>query len=286
MKALRTLILICFTITAIVFGVYEFNEFRTRDNIAPVIASDADELYVSVKATREELLAGLTASDNKDGDVTDSIVMVSSSYFISGTTVKMTYAAFDSHNNVGTYTRKITYTDYKSPRFSLSSPLIFTSRSNPDYLANVTAKDVLDGDLSSKITLIAQDSTYADSDTRTIPMVFQVTNSVGDTAEVHVNADQVTQETYNKPAPALKKYIVYTTVGKNLDYRSYITGFRAGAAVYGFNEVYRSENITVDTSRVDLYTPGSYNVTYMLMNDSGEIVGSTYLYVVVLEEGQ
>ena len=286
MRTLRTLVLICFIITAIVFGVFEFNEFRTRDNIAPVITSDTEELYVSVKATREELLAGLSAEDNKDGDVTDSIVMVSSSYFISGTTVKMTYAAFDSHNNVGTYTRKVTYTDYKSPRFSLSSPLVFTSRSNPDYLANVTAKDVLDGDLSSKITLIAQDSTYSDSDTRTIPMIFQVTNSVGDTAEVYVNADQVTQETYNKPAPALKKYIIYTTIGKTPDYRSYITGFRAGSSIFNFDEKYRSENISVDSSRVDLHTPGSYSVTYMLMNDLGEVVGSTYLYVVVLEEGQ
>ena len=286
MKALRSIILVCFLITSAIFGYYEFREIRDRDNEAPVITSDSDELQVSVNVTREELLAGLKAVDNRDGDVTDSIVMVSSSYFISGTTVKMTYAAFDSHNNVGKYTRKVTYTDYQSPRFSLSQPLVFTSRSNPDYLANVSAYDVLDGDISSKITLIAQDSTYTDSDTRTIPMIFQVTNRVGDTAEVYVYADQVTQETYNRPAPALKEYIIYTSPGQTPDYRSYIKGIRRAGTTRDFDETFTEANISVDSSRVDVYTPGSYNVTYFLTDNEGEVMGSTYLYVVVTEEGQ
>lgn len=287
MRLLRTVILVLFCITAAVFGVYTFNEIRNRDDEAPVITSEMDELFVSVNATREELMQGLSASDNKDGDVTDSIVMVSSSYFITGTTVKMTYAAFDESNNVGTYTRKVTYTDYSSPRFSLSSPLVFTSHSNPDYLAHVSAYDVLDGDITSKVTLIAQDSTYTDSDTRTIPMVFQVTNSVGDTAEVYVNADQVTQETYNRPAPALNEYIIYTPVGQHPDYRGKIAGIRSGSKVRNFDEdYYTQDQISVDSSRVDIAEPGSYSVTYILTDENGEIVGSTYLYVVVMEEGQ
>lgn len=287
MRFLRTVILVCFCITAAIFGFYKFNEFRDRDDEAPVITSDADELFVSVNVTREELLAGLKAVDNKDGDVTDSIVTVSSSYFVSGTTVKMTYAAFDSHNNVSTYSRKVTYTDYRSPRFTLNTPLVFTSHSNPDYLAHISAYDVLDGDITSKITLIAQDSTYSDADTKTIPMVFQVTNSVGDTAEVYVNADQVTQETYNRPAPELKEYIVYTTIGNTPDYRSYITGIRVGSKSRDFAaDFFTEDQIRVDSSRVDINEPGSYSVTYMLSDEFGEVVGSTYLYVVVMEEGQ
>jgi len=288
MRILRSIILTAFVIVSVIFGYYEYRVISDRDNEPPVIESSSDELFVSVEATRDELLAGLKATDNKDGDVTDTIVMVSSSYFVSGSTVKMTYAAFDSHKNVGTYTRKVTYTDYHSPRFALSQPLVFTSRSNPDYLANVSAYDVLDGDISSKITLIAQDSTYSDSDTRTIPMIFQVTNSVGDTAEVYVNADQITQEAYNSPAPALSEYIIYTTVGDTSpDYRSLITGIRRGNRIDDFDDRYMKENITIDNSRVDLNEPGSYSVSYILMDREYEtVVGSTYLYVVVMEEGQ
>ena len=285
MRILRSIILTAFVIVSVIFGYYEYRVISDRDNEPPVIESSSDELFVSVEATRDELLAGLKATDNKDGDVTDTIVMVSSSYFVSGSTVKMTYAAFDNHKNVGTYTRKVTYTDYQSPRFTLNKPLIFTSRSNPDYLANVSAYDVLDGDISSKITLIAQDSTYSDSDTKTIPMVFQVTNSVGDTSEVYVNADQVTQETYNNPAPALDEYIIYTKVGSSPDYRSLISGVRRGDKVADFDERYMRENIHVDSSRVNLNEPGSYSVSYMLMDEeSGTVLGSTYLYVVVVEE--
>ncbi len=283
MRILRTIILTAFLIVSVIFGYYEFRVYSDYDKEAPVIVSDVDELFVSVSATREELLAGLKASDNRDGDVTDSIVMVSSSYFVSGTTVKMTYAAFDSHKNVGIYTRKVTYTDYRPPHFSLSSPLVFTSRSNPNYLANVSANDVLDGDISSKVTLIAQDSTYSDSDTRTIPMVFQVINSVGDTAEVYVNADQVTQETFNNPTPALGQYIIYTKVGVEPDYRSLITGVRRSDHVEVFGEEFTIDNVTVDSTRVDLNEPGSYSVSYMLMDQDGVVVGSTYLYVVVEE---
>ena len=82
-------------------------------------------------------------------------------------------------------------------------------------------------------------------------MVFQVTNSVGDTAEVYVNSDLVTQETYNQPTPALAEYIIYTEIGSDPDYRSLITGIRKGGVVRNFDEDYTIDNISIDNVNAD-----------------------------------
>lgn len=269
-----------FAVVALLFIAFEFNAFRHRDKEAPVITADADEIYVSTSASNEDLLQGMKVYDEKDGDVTSSLVVVSKTHFVTGTTVKVNYAAFDSHNNVATYSRRVTFTDYKKPRFSMSAPLRFVSRNNPDYLANVTASDLIDGDISSQIKMIVQDSTYSNTDTRSIPMVLQVTNSVGDTAEVYVTANIETLYNYNRPCPALEEYLIYTQPGAAIDFRSLLTGIIKSGEVQPFDETYTSDMILIDTSELDLHSEGSYSVKYYLQQD-GDIIGTTELYVVV-----
>lgn len=281
MKVLRNILISLFVVTAILFGLFQFNIFRNRDNEPPVIKAETDEIMLSTGASKEEYLQGISAYDDKDGDVTSSLVVVSKTHFITGTTVKVNYAAFDSHNNVAVYSRRVTFTDYQKPRFSISAPLRFVSRNNPDYLGNITASDLIDGDISSQIKMIVQDSTYSNVDTRTIPMVIQVTNSVGDTAEIYVTADIETQYNFNRPAPALSTYLVYVRPGEGLDYWSYLTGILKSGKYSPFEEtVYTSDMILIDNSNVDLNAEGTYKAVYMLQKD-GEIIGSTDLYVVV-----
>lgn len=281
MKLLRNILVTVFAITVVIFGLFEFNVFRNRDNEAPVITAESDEITLSTGASNEEYLQGMKAYDDKDGDVTSSLVVVSKTHFISGTTVKVNYAAFDSHNNVAVYSRRVTYTDYKRPRFAINAPLRFVSRNNPDYLGNITASDLIDGDISSQIKMIVQDSTYSNVDTRTIPMVIQVTNSVGDTAEIYVTANIETQYNFNRPAPALSTYLAYVTPGSGLDYWSYVTGIIKNGKFVSFEEAgYSPDMILIDTSNVDLNAEGTYKAVYMLQKD-GEIIGSTDLYVVV-----
>lgn len=49
-----------------------------------------------------ELLAGVTAYDDRDGDVTDSVTVLNVLVLDNGEYIKVTYAAKDSHNNGGT----------------------------------------------------------------------------------------------------------------------------------------------------------------------------------------
>lgn len=59
-----------------------------------------------------ELLNGVTAEDNKDGDVSDTLIVESVIILSSGDSVKITYAAKDKHNNI---TQKSIILPYKAP---------------------------------------------------------------------------------------------------------------------------------------------------------------------------
>ena len=111
MKILRILILILFLITAGLFGVHEVRYFADRDDQPPVMTVDRDTLKLSVVADEKDYLQGIKAVDDKDGDVTDSLVIAGKSNFIEEGVIRVDYAAFDSHNNVGTCSRTVRYTD-------------------------------------------------------------------------------------------------------------------------------------------------------------------------------
>ena len=90
---------------------------------APEIAFAADVLEVPTGADDAALLAGVTATDAEDGDVTASLLVEGVSGRNADGTVQVTYAAFDSDRHVTKATRAVRYTDYKPPRFALSQPL-------------------------------------------------------------------------------------------------------------------------------------------------------------------
>lgn len=79
---------------------------------------DNSEISVSIHADEAELLAGVTAYDAKDGDVTDSLAVEHISNFIEKGRRKISIVAFDSDNNVTHAEREMVYNDYTSPVFS------------------------------------------------------------------------------------------------------------------------------------------------------------------------
>lgn len=286
MRLLRYIILASFIIVGGIYGVVFAREKFTEDSVAPVIQADTDEIAVSVEAPDEDLLQGLTASDDKDGDVTSSIVVVSKNDFITKGTRKVNYAAFDSHNNVGVYTRKITYTNYRSPRFRAEKPFHFVysdDDSSATVFSQVTANDVLDGDLTASIRIVYGSA----SESGTVyPVVMSVTNSAGDTASISVNAYREDTTSFAIPSPALSQYIVYTNVGEPIDAGSYLIGYYRNGMRTKFDEnsKYTYDNMWWDDSGVDYNKPGEYVITYRLYGDEQEgELGQAELYVIVEE---
>ena len=288
MKRLRILILLFSVAVFAVFGVTRVQEAMTSDYVAPVSQAEYDAIRASVAVTDEDLLTGITATDNLDGDVTDSLYVVSKSNFILRGTRRIGYAAFDRNNNVGTYSRMLTYTDYVSPHFSISQPLHFLDgNSNLDYLKYVKAYDCLDGNITGQVRVTFGDTVGVSSTVSSRKLNLQVTNSAGDTASLELEAQLKDYNTYYLQSPALSDYLIYTAVGTKPTYSDLLAGVISGDRTKAFNDTAFDPyaDVSINDSGVDYYTPGTYSVSFqlsrLLKDGSRELLGTTILYVVV-----
>lgn len=295
MRRLRLLLLVFFLVVFAVFMFNSIREYVTSDYVAPEISAGSEQMSLSVNDSDEALLQGMSAQDNLDGDVTDSIVVVSKSKFIAKATRNVSYAAFDKSNNVGTYVRKLVYTDYHSPRFVLSEPLRFVAgNSSYDYLRHMRATDCLDGNLSSQIKITMGDTETASESSSKQSIHFLVTNSAGDSSSLVLVATYEDFESYSKASPALTDYIIYIKTGEKPNYRSYLEGIWTAGNTRKFSDLgfNPDEDISIDDSKVNYKTPGVYTVTYKLTRGTPMADGGTYrtdygtasLFVVVEDE--
>lgn len=99
--------------------------------------------------TEEDIMEGLSAHDEEDGDLTGEILLggLCPGYYAGDR--RATYVVFDSANQSAVLTREVEFEDYRSPRFTLSAPLVFLEGASGDAISNVGAEDVLDGDISA-----------------------------------------------------------------------------------------------------------------------------------------
>lgn len=288
MKRLRVLILLFSAAVFVVFGINRAREAMTSDYVPPVISAEYDAIQSSVQVTDRDLLTGMSATDNLDGDVSDSLFVVSKSKFIIHGTRRIGYAAFDKNNNVGTYTRMLTYTDYVSPHFSLSQPLHFLEgNTNQDYLKYFSCHDCLDGDITSQIRITFGDSVSVSNFVSSQKINLQVTNSAGDNATLELDALIEDYSTYNEQAPALTDYLIYTNIGAKPSYSSMLYGVLSGDRAKAFSDTSFDpySDVSIRDSGVDYYTPGTYTVSFQLSrplkDGSREMLGTTNLIVVV-----
>ena len=280
MRRLRLLLLVFFIVVFAIFMFSIVRDYLTSDYEAPVISADAEVLYLSVdEDTDAALLVGMSALDNLDGDVTNSIVVASESKFVAQATRNVSYAAFDKSNNVGTYVRKLVYTDYHSPRFVISEPLRFVSgNSNYDYLRHISAMDCLDGNITTQIKITFGEMETTSDFASTQKVNLQVTNSAGDTSTLPLTVTFEDYECYSKASPGLTDYIIYLKPGEKPNLRAYLDGiWTAGNtrkfSTLGFDP---EDDVSIDDSKVDYKTPGIYTVTYKLTHATPMAEGGTY----------
>ena len=288
MKKLRIMILLFFIVVTAVFVVERVRESMTSDASAPVITATDDSITVSVKSTEEELISGMRAFDNLNGDVTDTLVVVSRSKFISKGVIRVNYAAFDENNNVGTYSREVHFSDYTSPRYTITEPLRFLDgNSNTDYLQNVTAEDCIDGNITQQIRITFGEKTTLNPTTTVLEANLMVTNSVGDNAVLPLRLKVEEYTAYNQRSPALADYVLYTPLGVRPDLRGNMDGVWSGGRTQNFRDLGLNPetDVTINDSGVDYATPGVYLVYYQLYQTLREgtrsELGTTELILVV-----
>ena len=288
------LVLICAAATAL-YAVL----FVLRDDVtAPEITVPVGELAVSVTAEDAQLLEGVTAFDKRDGDITAGLLVEGVSHISEEHTATVTYAAVDAAGNVSKARREIRYTDYTPPVFDVKGPLVFRENAAGDVLHHITAEDMVDGDISSRIkaTLVSDTSSLSYAGIHRVQ--FRVTNSLGDTQYNTLPVDIYESGAYNAEVVGVTKYpldnrnppfielteeekIALAALGndRETEIRTYIDNYVDPRT----NEDRFVRIVNVDImSGVIITRPGVYSVTYTVDMD-GNYKGYTRLHVVVEE---
>ena len=274
-------------ITAVVFFLYLLYDRVNSRDIPPVISLASDELHVSVNATDEDLLVGVSAMDAEDGDLSSRVIVESVSRFIDTGKSIITYAVIDSHNNVVTAARTLYYTDYVSPRFVLTGDLEFSYTSIIRPLDYIKAYDCIDGDITGRISMTLLDENDYITSIGRHNVEFRVTNSLGDVASLKteiVVSDRTYTEQRMMPDIELSTYLIYISRGELVNPKDYVTSVTLQGREYTPEE-YGLENIGVDLGDFDSSTAGLYRITvYSVFQDAYE--GTTSMLVIVLPDDE
>lgn len=284
MKRRYILLSIVLAAAIVLFGGYLALMRNIKDTRPPVISVDEKILEISVDDPDEVLMTGITAVDDRDGDVTASLLVESIYGVTEDHVTTVTYAAFDRAGNVSKIQRKVRYIDYREPRFELAGSLCFPFNSGFDLLDYVGANDVLEGDIRRRVraTLV--------SDTRSINEIgshvvrLQVTNSLGDTVEMDFPVEVYDPEWYTASVK-LDQYLIYLKKGAAFDPNGYLESF----SVRGEDTDVSAgipDNIICDIdNKVNTGVPGIYRVRYTLTKNINltTFAGQAVLVVIVQE---
>ena len=253
-------------LTVVLAGLFALRFAQKRfftDNTPPVISFDSDVFEISVHTKDEKLLSGVTALDNKDGDLSAQVAVKSISKLVGKDTAKITYIVFDSADNMATATRTLRYTDYKKAEFRLSKPLVFEPGATVTLKDRLSAHDVIDGDITPaiKITATALNNTTEG----TYPVAVQVTNSLGDTSAVSLTVTIKKHGIYD-PYIELTDYLVYADKGASFEPMEYIKS--VWDMKQGGKEIFSWGDVALETD-LDTGVSGEYDVKYTYTNEKG-----------------
>lgn len=254
-RLLRGVSVVALALAVAIFAFANVRERMNQDETLPTIVADSDTIDIPCEYTADQLLAGVTASDAKDGDLTSQILVGNFTRFIDPGVCDLNYVVFDSSEHMATLTRRVHFTDYHSPRFALAKPLVFaeSTTNNTEVQALFSAADLLDGDLTDWITYVETDAAYNNPGDYTITM--EVSNSFGDTVSyafpMHIYERNTQDYEIELTSP-----LVYLNQGASFDPMDYVDSI----SDYSGNQ-YDPALLHV-TSTVDTATPGIYEVHY------------------------
>lgn len=292
MKLLKQLSILFLVVAVIAFGVVTLQQMVRKQNGAPVISMDSENIEMSVDDPQEMILSGVRAQDHEDGDVSSSLTIEQISLGDDEKERVVTIAAFDSDNNVTKVTRTVTYTDYTIPQFSLTNPLsVPTGTSMATISQAIQAKDQIDGDITNRIRYYnAEGSEFNPNVPGVYSVVFSVSNEVGLVEEFTASVE-VYDKTEEWPANIrLRKGMLYLSRGEAFNPQEYIYAVTVGNEIYmnqdgelvsQTDEDETFEDVEIDNP-VNMDVPGWYQVSYTVVYEN-QPARTAYLLVRVQE---
>ena len=268
----RITILVLFVAVSAVFAWSFVKEHTGVDNTIPEIKVPEGILEVSLKAKAEDFLDGVTAYDEKDGDLTDKLLIESVSKFtdVKQGVCRVTFAVCDSDRHVTSASRKVKFVGYKSPRFTASRSLCYSIYEAIDLTETIGAVDCIEGDLSSNVIITSTD--YESSQAGSYSVLLKLTTTKGDIIEEELPLI-VEDRPLNAPTIELKEYLIYINKGDTFDPASYLV------SAMDAMEQDMTPSVSID-SNVKSNKAGVYTVNYYV-TDSLNRTGHSTLTVIV-----
>lgn len=251
MRLIKIILILALVVISVLYGMTMFTRSLDHSADAPSISCDSDTLELSVTDDESVLLTGITAKDRQDGDLTDEVMVSGISRFLETGTSTVSYLVFDSDHNAATLTRTIHYTDYQSPRFSITTPLVYKANETIELLDRIQVTDCLDGDITGSVRVSSLDNGNQE---HLYIVTAQVTNSMGDSTQLTLPI--IWYENNNeRPEIVLTEQLVYLSQGSTFRASDYV------AYVKALDGVINKSAVSIDGS-VDTSTPGTYLVYY------------------------
>ncbi|STY40652.1 immunoglobulin-like domain-containing protein [Listeria booriae] len=242
----------------------------TKTVTVTVTSNDAPVITASDKTLKKggsfDPMAGVSASDTEDGNVTSSVSVTANDVDTSAVgTYHVTYSVTDSDGNTTTKTITVTVTSNDAPVIVASDQTIKKGKAF-DVMAGVSASDLEDGDVTSGITVTANDV-----DTNTVG-TYHVTYSVTD-SDGNTTTKTITVTITSNDAPTFTTSDVYLKVGDK--FNPY-----AGITASDTEDGDLTDRIDIDSSNVDMTQAGTYAVEYSVTDSDNNTTKITrHVYV-------
>ena len=247
------------------------NIIEVDNNQQPVIKFDEEIITISVKDDEKELLRGVNAFDEEDGDLSNQVFIYSVGRFNENQERTVTYAVFDTNNQMVTAARKYKYYDYIPPKFSSKKPLtsLMSSLLSGGNGVSMMATSSVDGDITNKISMVQSESNGS------ITYQYSVTDSTGTSESLAISEEISLKGLMMNVSIELSDYIIYLEKGTVVDFRNYINDIKTSV---GYQPKLIG-SVQIETN-YNASESGLYEVMFTLNRTNGDY-GAVKMFVIV-----
>ncbi|MBC2023993.1 immunoglobulin-like domain-containing protein [Listeria booriae] len=243
----------------------------TKEITVTVISNDAPTITATDKTLKRgdtfDALAEVSAADKEDGDLTSDIQVIANDVNPDQEgTYSVTYSVTDSDDNTTTKDVTVIVTSNEKPAIQAEDQTI-KKGTKFDPIADVTATDQEDGDLTKTIEVIR--NTVDTAKEGTYQVSYEVIDSDGNIAYKTIT---VTVTSNEKPTIAAENQVI--TVGDKFDPQQLATSTDK-------EDGDLTKQIEVISNTVDTSQPGTYKVVYRVTDSDNNTVEKTITVTVL-----
>ena len=234
-------------------GVFSVMTFLRSDRTPPVI-SVSSQMTCDPELTDAELLAGVVARDETDGDVSGSLVVESYTFDPQTGTGIVVYAARDGSNNVGKFTRTLEAPEGFAAEDGFAPPITETATEAEIDTLTVTVTERKAG---------VEEETETESETETETE----TETAAETeTETETETEEMQETNPGAPKLTLTQHSVHLKKGDTFNPVAYVSAIEDD-----YDNIYNLWRDIQVTGEYDTTEEGTYTLHYYVVDSFGNM---------------